>query len=359
MALARLLERYVSASAEELEHYGHLRQGPKAVEKLFEIAAGLDSQILGDLQIIKQVKDAYQQSCDKGYADSRLHRLMQHVLRAHKRIRHETGLGKGAASVAHAAVQFVLERVGSLQNKNLLLVGTGKIGKVTCQNLVGYRPRSLTLLNRNRDRAERIASRLEIHAGGLEALPREVAKADIVIVATGAAEPILTREHLQCPVAGHTILLDLSIPRNIAPEVAEVNNVELADLDDLNATSDAAFQERLASVPQARELIQHELGRYESWLESQQVAPTIRALQEKLEAIRTEEMKAYRNKLEEQDVQKVEQLTHRIVKKIAAHSIEHLRAHPEASDALTGMVRDMFKLELGESEGSKEDTGRG
>ena len=341
----RQLLQHSGGTMEDFRQYGQVLHCQPALQKLFEIAAGLDSQVLGDLQIIKQVKDAYQTSVEAGLADAHLHRLMQHVLRAHKRIRNETDLGKGAASIAGAAVRYVVEQVGSLREMNVLLVGSGKIGKVACANLVGFSPRKITVVNRTFARAEKLGLRFEVNVAPWEALTAEIAAADVVLVATGAQEPVVLPHHVQCPAIGRKVLVDLSIPRNIAPEVGNLPNIEVADLDNLRSESDAAFAERQASVGPALDIIAHELEKYEAWRGVQKVAPTIRALTEKFESIRRNEMEFFRNKLEDGDLDKVEQLTERIVKKIAAHSIEHLRANANEAEDVTAFVRDMFKLE--------------
>lgn len=134
--LIRLLITYSDATLEEFHSYGFEKTGEKAIEHLFKVTVGLDSQILGDLQIVNQVKEAYQFAADADMVNGELHRLMQHVLRAHKRSRNETSLGQGAATTAYAAVKFATNTFGSLQDRKILLVGTGKIGKVTCKNLL-------------------------------------------------------------------------------------------------------------------------------------------------------------------------------------------------------------------------------
>ena len=215
---------------------------------------------------------------------------------------------------------------------------------MTCRNLADYKPRSLTLLNRNRARAERLGSHYEVRVGEFDNLSMEIAAADVVIVATGAQHPIIVPEHVHCPGAGSKILIDLSIPRNIDPAVDKIRNVELCDIDGLNATSDKAYEERMAAVPRARDILLHELQMLDSWMESQKVGPTIKALQARFEEIRSSELDSFRNKISDEEYAKVEQLTHRIVKKIAAHSIEHLRKQPEHSDELAAILHEMFQL---------------
>lgn len=344
--LIRLLVTYSDASLDEFHAHGFEKSGKKAVEHLFNVTVGLDSQILGDLQIVKQVKEGYELASEKDTVSGELHRLMQHVFRAHKRSRNETSLGEGAATTAYAAVQFAKKTFDSLQDKNILLVGTGKIGKVTCKNLVSLGARKVTLMNRTRDRAEFVADRFDLDVADIKALPGQIAEADLVIVATGADEPVVTMEHMQPSIedGSFKVLLDLSVPRNIDPKIGELDFVDLANMDFLSDVTDEAYRKREENIPLVKKIVDDELTDYQNWLSKQKVVPTIKALTNKFDAIRDEEFEFFRNKISDADREKVENLTRRIVNKIAAYSIEHLRDHHE-SDQVTKVVHDMFKLE--------------
>lgn len=344
--LIRLLVTYSDASLDEFHSFGFEKTGRKAVEHLFNVTVGLDSQILGDLQIVKQVKEGYELASEKDAVSGELHRLMQHVFRAHKRSRNETSLGEGAATTAYAAVQFAKKTFDTLQDKNILLVGTGKIGKVTCKNLVSLGARKVTLVNRTRDRAEFVAERFDLNVADMQALPQQIAEADLVIVATGANEPVITMDLMQPSIeeASFKVLLDLSVPRNIAPEIGELEFVDLANMDFLSDVTDEAYRKREENIPLVKKIVDDELTDYQNWLSKQKVVPTIKALTTKFETIRDDEFEFFKNKISETDREKVENLTRRIVNKIAAYSIEHLRDHHE-SDQVTKVVNDMFKLE--------------
>lgn len=346
--LIRLLTTYSNGSLEEFHKYGFEYEGFRAAEHLFKVATGLDSQILGDLQIIKQVKEGYELSSENDLVDGQMHRLMQHVFRAHKRSRNETSLGNGAATVAYAAVKFANRTFENLHNKNILLVGTGKIGKVTCKNLVNLGASKLTLINRTRDRAEFVAGRFNLEVADMEHLPEQIADADLVIVATGATDPIITMEHMDVSVKNprFKVMLDLSVPRNIDPEIENLHFVDVANMDMLSDVTDEAYRKREKEVPLVKKIIREELDQFGLWLREQRVVPTIKALIDKLDSIRDEEMDFFRNKISESDVDKVENLTRRIVNKIAAYSIEHLRDHHQ-SEEVTKVVEDMFKLKAG------------
>lgn len=343
--LIRLLVTYSDASLDEFHTYGFEKSGKKAVEHLFNVTVGLDSQILGDLQIVKQVKEGYEQASEKDAVSGELHRLMQHVFRAHKRSRNETSLGEGAATTAYAAVQFAKKTFDTLQDKNILLVGTGKIGKVTCKNLVSLGAHKVTLVNRTRDRAEFVADRFDLDVADMESLPDQIAGADLVIVATGGNRPVVNMEHMQPSIekSSFKVLLDLSVPRNIDPEIGKLDFVDLANMDFLSDVTDEAYRKREENIPLVKKIVDDELTDYQNWLGKQKVVPTIKALTNKFDAIRDEEFEFFKNKISDADRDKVENLTRRIVNKIAAYSIEHLRDHHE-SDQVTRVVNDMFKL---------------
>ena len=344
--LIRLLTTYSNGTLDEFHNHGFELEGTRAIQHLFKVATGLDSQILGDLQVVKQVKEAYEFSSSRGMISGELHRLVQHVFRAHKRSRNETSLGHGAATVAYAAVKFAVRTFDNLTNKNILLVGTGKIGKVTCKNLVNLGASKLTLINRTRDRAEFIADKFNLEVADMDQLPEQIADADLVIVATGSSKPIIRPEHMLPSIQNpkFKVMLDLSVPRNIDPKVAALDFVDVANMDMLSDVTDEAYQKREKEVPLVKKIIEDEIDNYMLWLEEQRVVPTIKALTKKFESIREDELSFFKNKIETNDFDKIDNLTRRIVNKLAAYSIEHLRDHHH-SDEVTEMVKKMFKLE--------------
>ncbi|HLR90455.1 MAG TPA: glutamyl-tRNA reductase [Balneolaceae bacterium] len=344
--LVRLLTTYSNGTLEEFHKFGFELEGERAVRHLFKVATGLDSQILGDLQIVKQVKEGYEMASSQEMLSGELHRLMQNVFRAHKRSRNETSLGKGAATVAYAAVRFATRTFDNLADKNILLVGTGKIGKVTCKNLVNLGAKKVTLVNRTRDRAEFVADKFDLQVDDMENLPSLIAEADLIIVATGASSPVIRMEHMEPSIdnPAFKIMLDLSVPRNIDPEIAELDFVDLANMDMLSDVTDEAYKKREEEIPHVKQIIEDEISNYKLWLNEQRVVPTIKALTRKFDSIREHELEFFRNKIQTDDFSKIEYMTRRIVNKIAAYSIEHLRDHHSSED-VAKMVEEMFKLE--------------
>ncbi|HKJ46225.1 MAG TPA: glutamyl-tRNA reductase [Balneolales bacterium] len=344
-ALKQLLLSHSNGNMEEFEQYGFVKKGEEAARHLYDVTVGLDAQILGDLQIVKQVKEAYSLARKFDLIDGEMHRLLQSVFRAHKRVRHDTNLGYGAASVAYAAVQFARNHLNDLHNKNILLIGTGKIGKVTCKNLVSLGASRLTLINRNHDRAEDLAGKYDLNVSTFDKLEEEVIQADLIIVATGAEKPVLDVSHFNFHKNGHErVLLDLSVPRNIHPEVESIKGVKLANMDQLSDETNETYKKREESVPAAQKIIDEEFTSYKQWLEEQKVVPTIIALNNKFDSIRQQELEKYKHHFPEESIEKLELITRRIINKIAAHSIDHLKENQGNPDEVKDMVESMFKL---------------
>ena len=333
-------------TAEQFSKYGFTLYDRQAAEHFFKVAVGLDAQIIGDLQIIKQVKEAYEFSHRHGMVDRVLHRFIQNVFKAHKRSRRETGLATGAATSAYAAVQYARHHLKSLEDKNIVLVGTGKIGKVTCKNLMSFGARNITLVNRSKHRAKQLGERFELPVAGLNDLGELIADADVVIVATGADSPIINAEAVpECLNGKPRILLDLSVPRNIDPALDEHPGIKVVNMDMLEDKMDEAYQKRREYIPAVEAIIQEELAGFQHWLEEQQVVPTIKALDAKLEHIRRNELTRFQNRNNDVDQNKVEQLTRRITQKILAHSINHIKENRNNPEKVTRMIASMFKLD--------------
>jgi glutamyl-tRNA reductase len=347
--LSILLISHCDASMDDFRQYGFIKHGEAALDHFFRVSTGLDSQILGDLQIIKQVKEAYNTSIEAGMADSVMHRLMQSINRTHKRSRNETSLGSGAASTAYAAVQMAKNNFGTFREKKVLLIGAGKIGKVTCKNLLSMGASDVTVINRSFDRAESLGGKFSIRVSTIEKIDIELARADLAIVATGAEKPVVTAEHFELsdPDGNTKLLIDLSVPRNVSPDVEKLPFVKLINMDMLSDKLDETFRAREANIPLVENIIKEELDVFCEWLSQLSVVPTIRALNEKFDQIRKSELERYKNKLSEDTLSHIDMLTRRIVNKIVAHSIEHIKENKDREEEVTRIIRDMYKIESG------------
>ncbi len=341
--LKELFARHTKASLAEFEDYHFLLQDDEAVHQLFELCCGLDSMILGDLQIVSQVKEAAKYSNKKGMLDGYTHRLMQFVLQAYKDVRTDTAINEGPASVAHAAVLFMKERYKQLNAKKILLFGTGEIGETTVKNLQKYPYKEMVLINRTRSKAEAIAEPLGIRVADIETLKKELEDCDIFIVATGAFEPTIRTEHFE-NINREMLLLDLSVPRNIDKKVDSLEGIQLIDMDQLNNIQDETLATRRKSIPKARTIINLHKNEFYDWVTMRKLAPTIKALREKLHTYRTDELEQQKFRLSETELQKADKLAASVVNKIANQATEFIKSKHRQSDEMVKMVEQMFKL---------------
>ena len=341
--LKELFAKHTKASLEEFEKYHFLLTEDEAVHQLFELCCGLDSMILGDLQIVSQVKDAAKYANKKGMLDGYSHRLMQFVLQAYKDVRTDTAINEGPASVAHAAVLFMKERFKQFTDKKILLFGTGEIGETTVKNLQKHSYKEMVLINRTRSKAEAIAKPLSIRVADIENLKDELIDTDILIVATGAFEPTVHTEHfkgLNCEM----LLLDLSVPRNIDSEVDQIENLELIDMDQLNSIQDETLAMRRKNIPKARTIINLHKNEFYDWVLMRHLSPTIQALREKLHSYRTDELEQQKFRLSDEEFKKADKLATSVVNKIANQATEYIKSKYRQSDEMVKMVEEMFKL---------------
>ena len=342
-SLKELFAKHTKATKEQFEQYHFLLTEDEAVHQLFELCCGLDSMILGDLQIVSQVKDAAKYSNKKGMLDGYTHRLMQFVLQAYKDVRTDTSINEGPASVAHAAVLFMKERFKQFTNKNILLFGTGEIGETTVKNLQKHSYKEMVLINRTRSKAEAIAKPLGIRVADIEKLKEELSDTDILIVATGASEPTVYPEHFE-GVDREMLLLDLSVPRNIDTAVDKLEGLELIDMDQLNNIQDETLVMRRKNIPKARTIINLHKNEFYDWVLMRNLSPTIQALREKLHSYRTAELEQQKFRLSEEELQKADKLATSVVNKIANQATEYIKSKYRQSDEMVKMVEEMFKL---------------
>lgn len=259
----------------------YIKQGNEAIEHIFSVGAGLDSQILGDYEIVGQMKQAVKFAKEKGFVGAFTERLFNTVLQSSKAIKNETALSGGTISVSFAAIQFLKEQVADTANKKIVLLGTGKIGRNTCKNLLDYlNTKNITLINRTDDKAIALAVELGLQTAPYTDLEKEVAAADIVIVATNAEKAVITRQSLL--YSNPKVLVDLSIPNNIEPSAGSLEHITLANVDDLSLINDKTLQKRQAEVPKALSIIQKHILEFQEWYLLRRHVPVLKAVKQKL-----------------------------------------------------------------------------
>lgn len=268
-------------SAEAFKQLAYIKQGEEAIEHIFSVGAGLDSQILGDYEIVGQMKLAVKFAKQHGCIGSFLERLYNTVLQSSKVIKNETALSGGTISVSFAAIQFIKEQAANTSNKKIVLLGTGKIGRNTCKNIIDYLgTKNITLINRTDFKAVSMAIELGLRYAPYAEMKQHIDNADIVIVATNAEKAVITKESLAA--SGPKILIDLSIPNNIEPAVGQLPHIRLANVDDLSMINDQTLQNRLAEVPKAMHIIQQHILEFREWFGLRKHVPVLRAVKQKL-----------------------------------------------------------------------------
>jgi glutamyl-tRNA reductase len=249
--LIHLLCENTKGTVEEFQEVAYVYKAKEAISHMFRVGSGLDSQILGDFEIISQLKSAARQSKKANLLNSFSERLVNAVIQASKRIKNETELSSGATSVSFAAVHYIMNTVEDISDKNILLFGTGKIGRNTCENLVKHTKNShITLINRTKTKAEEVAGKFNLIVKDFESLEAEVNAADIVIVATGAQNPTVQKALISTDKP--LLFLDLSIPKNVNEDVNDLDNVTLVHMDDLAKITDITLEKRKTFIPTAK-----------------------------------------------------------------------------------------------------------
>lgn len=342
--LIKLLCEHTNGTVEEFEKVAYVYKNKAAISHMFRVGTGLDSQILGDFEIISQLRIAFTRSKDLGVANPFLERLVNSVIQASKRIKNETRISSGATSVSFASVQYILNEVKDVANKNILLFGTGKIGRNTCENLVKHTHNNhITLINRTKDKAEKIAGKFNLVVKDYSDLQSEIRQADILIVATGAQNPTISKELIY--PKKELLILDLSIPKNVADDVTELENVKLLHLDHLSQITDETLERRKQFIPQAENIIKEVEDDFNKWLETRKFAPTIKALKKKLKTMKDAELDFQRRKIADFNNEQAEIVSNRIIQKIMNHFANHLKEDSNTTGESLELIQKVFQLE--------------
>lgn len=342
--LISLLCKYSNGTVEDFQRVAYVHKGNEAVGHLFKVGTGMDSQILGDFEIISQVKTGFTLAREKGLMNTYFERLVNSVIQASKRIKNETEISTGATSVSFASVHYILKNVADINEKNILLFGTGKIGRNTCENLVKHtKNNQITLINRTKDKAQKIAGKFNLIVKDYADLQAEIQKTDVLIVATGAQNPTIDKEllNLKKPL----LILDLSIPKNVNPDVLELPGVTLIHLDTLSQMTDDTLENRKKYVPEALAIIEEIKNEFVTWTQARKFAPTIHALKSKLEEIKLNELNYHKKKFNNFDEEQADLISSRIIQKITTHFANHLKHEETEVDESIEWIEKVFQLE--------------
>ncbi len=342
--LIKLLCDNSQGTVEEFQRVAFVYKNNEALNHIFRVGTGLDSQILGDFEIISQIKTSFIESKAQGLANAFMERLVNSVIQASKRIKNETEISSGATSVSFASVQYIMNNVPDIADKNILLFGTGKIGRNTCENLVKHTKNNhIVLVNRTKDKAEKIAGKFNLIVKDYDVLPLEIPKADVLVVATGAQLPTIDKDILT--LTKPLLILDLSIPKNVDDNVKELEGVTVVHLDDLSKITDDTLENRKKHIPAAEAIIQDVKEEFISWMNARKFAPTIHALKEKLNSIKDTELSFQRKKISNFDEEQAEIISNRIIHKITTHFANHLKDSDTMVDESIEWIEKIFRIE--------------
>ncbi|MBJ6367529.1 glutamyl-tRNA reductase [Snuella sedimenti] len=342
--LIQLLCDNTRGTIEEFQKVAYIYKNKDAIAHMFRVGSGLDSQILGDFEIISQLKSSAKASKKNGLLNPFTERLVNAVIQASKRIKTETNISSGATSVSFASVQYIFNTIDNISDKNILLFGTGKIGRNTCENLVKHtKNEHITLINRTKDKAEKIAGKFNLVVKDYANLQEEISKSDILIVATGAQHPTIDKHIIQTKKP--LLILDLSIPKNVDSNVEELNNISLVHLDHLSKITDKTLEDRKKHIPLAEAIIEDVKSEFGDWLETRKFAPTIKALKHKLTDFALAELDIQRKKNTDFNEAQATLISNNIIQKITNHFAHHLKDDNISTDESLELIKKVFQLE--------------
>ncbi|MDG1052678.1 MAG: glutamyl-tRNA reductase [Flavobacteriaceae bacterium] len=326
----------------DFKNFGYVLKNQKAIDHIFKVGTGLDSQILGDFEIIAQIKKSLKISKKLSAISPYLERLFSSVIQASKRIKNETKLSSGATSVSYAAVRYILDHVDDLQSKKILLFGVGKIGRNTCENLVKHTSnKQITLVNRTQEKAQKIAGKFKLIVKDITELSTEISNSDILIVATSSTVPTVTNK--TAVFNEKLLILDLSVPKNVDEKLKANPNINLLDLDYLSNVTDKNLNKRKKYIPKAEKIISETKKVFDNWVETRKYAPTVNALKTKLKEIQENKINLLKKKTSTFNNDNAKEVSEHLIQKITNQVANHLRDSNDFEEELKS-IKTIFQL---------------
>jgi glutamyl-tRNA reductase len=352
VALESFLSQYSQLSSQDLESRIYQHTGDQVVRHVFRVASSLDSMILGEPQILGQVKSSYSLAVEAQTVGSCLNSLLQAAFRAAKRVRSETGIGEYSVSVGSAIVELSRKILGNLKDKRILIIGTGKMGEMAVRHLVSSGAETVQVANRSADAARDLAERFHTLAVPFEDLRSAMTRSDVIITSTGAAEILI--DHSMVQQAMHQrknapfVFIDISVPRNVDPSVSSIDNVFCYDIDDLGAVVEANTLERRRESARAEKIVEQEAQSFCAKLRAKDLTPIAMQIQDSIEGICQSELQRHLRKIgtySPRETQELESMVSRIAGKIAHPLLAQLKTlhqDPSRQDAYMDFIRQMF-----------------
>jgi len=345
--LIALEKGFISTSTVE-SYFLRLVEPDEAIQHLFRVALGLESQVVGDFQILNQVKNAYQWSADAGMARPFLHRLLHTIFFANKRVVNETAFRDGAASVSYATVELVEELTKHIQNPRVLMIGVGDMGTNICLNFGKSKIKNLVISNRTHHKAVELAERANAQAVYWENIPAEIKLADVVISSVPGDCYFIRRSDVAAVgLTGPKYFIDLSMPRSIDDNLASLAGVAVYNVDTIKNRATEALEQRLAAIPQVKSIIAEAIAEFAAWTREMVISPAIQQFKNQLEQIRQQEIARALKNLGPAEQQLLESVTKNILNKIVKLPVLELKAACQRgeSEALLEGLSALFNLE--------------
>ncbi|MCD9625352.1 glutamyl-tRNA reductase [Rhabdothermincola salaria] len=351
--LRNFLSELAFLPPDEFAEHLYVHDGADAAAHLFTVAAGLDSAVVGEAEILGQVRVAWERAQEEGACGARLNLLFRHALEVGKRVRTDTGIGRHVASVSTAAVAMAAQHLGPLEGRAILVLGAGEMGEGMVRALGTKGVDDIRIANRTWDRAQEIAERVDGRAIRLADLDASLAEVDLLLTGTGATSMLLEHADIARVMdarAGRPLLVvDVAVPRDVDPSAADLPGVTLLDMDDLRAFAEAGQAERRREVEAVEAVVAAELDRYVALSSAREVAPLVGTLRAQAEAVRQAEIDRFRGRLgdlDQRQVEAVEALTRGIVAKLLHEPTVNLKdaAGSPRGERLSEALRDLFDI---------------
>ncbi len=352
-AIKKFLFAASSVSEEEIDNFIYLHQGAEAITHIFRVAASLDSMVVGEPQILGQLKDAYRNAADRDCTSVILNRFLHKAFSVAKRIRTETNIGGSAVSISYAAVELAKKIFGKLKGKSVLLVGAGEMAELAAEHLVNQGISEVIVANRTLENAIKLANRFNGKAVGLTELHDQMEEVDILVSSTGASGLILTQKDVK-PIMKERknrplFLIDIAVPRDLDPKINDLENIYLYDVDDLSNVVESNKSEREQEAERAGKIVIEEVLKFLQWLDDMELTPTISALRSKADSIAKAELaKTISNfDLTKKQQKSLEKMTGAIVNKLLHDPILFLKTTHDTKEKKRKLdfTRKIFALD--------------
>ena len=359
------IQQETGTDAESIRRHFHVHHDTEGVRHLYRVASGLESMVIGESEILGQIRTAFSEAADVGIDDSILVRLFHGAIRAGRRARNETAIGHHALSVSSIAVQQARDLHGDLSAARVLVIGAGEAGRLTAEALVGQGAREVTVANRTVARAEALATELGGKAASFDELPNAIAMSDVIVAASGAPDTLVSLETMRTAVerreGSPLLIVDIGMPRDVDPEAGKLPGVSYHDMEALQEIASMNGRARAEEIGAVETVLEEEIGDFSKWWEQLRTQPTIATISGRAEAIRREavEKSLRRMGADETTRQEIDGLTRAIVKRLLHDPITTLRERGDQDGNYLEVARTLFRLDDEVSAAVAADTRNG